>query len=101
MLPVNQGWERYIANAEKKYHELEDRVEEKLVELAEEAESMFENGGWGDDVWLSQMDWTPEAAGQSRGFHVPTQNGVTATRTRKKTAPQSKIINIEMHTTSR
>ena len=101
LLPVNQGWERYIANAEKKYHELEDRVEEKLVELAGEAESMFENGGWGDDVWLSQMDWTPEVAGKNRGFDVPTQNGVTATRTRKKTAPQSKIIKIEMHPTSR
>ena len=99
MLPVNLEWERYIANAEKKHHELKDRVKEKLVELAEEAESIFENGGWENDVWLSQMDWTPEVAGKSRGFHVPTQNGATTTKSRKKTAPQSKIVKIEMHPT--
>ena len=104
LLPVNQEWERYIANAETKYHELEDKVKEKLIELAEEAKSMFENGGWKNDVWLSQMDWTPKVAGKSRGFHVPTkkelaaQNGVTATRTRKKTIPRSKI---EMHSAPR
>ena len=103
LLPVNQEWERYLTNAETKYHELEDRVKDKLIELAEEAKGMFENGDWKSDVWLSQMDWTPKVAGKSRGFHVPTkkelaaQNGVTPTRTRKKKIPQSKNVKVEIH----
>ena len=64
---------------------------------------MLEHGGWENDVWLSQMDWPAKVAGKSRGSHVPTkkelaaQNGVMATRTRKNTIPQSKIVKVEMH----
>jgi len=98
LLPVNQEWERYIERAERKYHELENSVKNKLIQLAEEAKGMFESGDWEKDVWLSQMDWTPKVAGKSRGFHVPTkkelaaQNEVVPTRTRKKKVLQRKII---------
>ena len=107
LLPVNQEWERYLKRAEAKYHELEDKVKNKLIQLAEEAKGMFENGGWEKDVWLSQMDWTPKVAGKSRGFHVPTkkelaaQNGVTPTRTRKKVVPKGKVIKVEIHSSPR
>jgi DNA polymerase gamma 1 len=78
LLPVNQEWERYLQCAEEKYHELEDKVKLKLIQLAEEAKGMFEDGSWEKDVWLSQMDWTPKVAGKSRGFHVPTKKELAA-----------------------
>lgn len=105
-LPVNQEWERYIEHAERTYHELEDKVKSKLIQLAEEAKDMFEKGGWKEDVWLSQMDWTPKVAGKSRGFHVPTkkelaaQNGATPTKTRRK-APQRKVVKDEIRSMPR
>jgi DNA polymerase gamma 1 len=107
LLPVNQEWERYIKRAESTYHELEDKVKNQLIQLAEEAKDMFENGGWKEDVWLSQMDWTPKVAGKSRGFHVPTkkelaaQNKVTPTRTRKKKVLQVKIVKTEVDSVPR
>ena len=107
LLPVNQEWEQYLDSAERKYHELEDKVKSKLIEMAEEAKGMFEGGDWKKDVWLSQMDWTPKVAGKSRGFHVPTkkelaaQNGVEPTNTRKKKAPQPQLLKVENCSTPR
>jgi DNA polymerase gamma 1 len=72
-LPVNQEWERYIERAEAKYREIEGTVKRKLGELAEEARTLMDSGGWRGDVFLEQMDWTPKVAGKSRGFWVPTK----------------------------
>ncbi|PSR73484.1 hypothetical protein PHLCEN_2v10776 [Hermanssonia centrifuga] len=70
-LTVNQEWERYIENAERTYRELEDKVRIRLVDLAYEAKAMVENEKWKEDVWLSQLDWTPKIAGKSRGILPP------------------------------
>jgi DNA polymerase gamma 1 len=70
-LPVNEAWEEYLESAEGKYKELEARVKTKLKDLAEEARLMMEDGRWKDDVWLSQLDWTPKVAGKSRGVIPP------------------------------
>lgn len=67
LLTVNETWEQYLANAERTYKELEDKVRIRLVSLAQEAKELMESGAWKDDVWLSQLDWTPKKAGQSRG----------------------------------
>ncbi|KAI0092465.1 gamma DNA-directed DNA polymerase [Irpex rosettiformis] len=67
-LTVNEEWERYIENAERTYNELNDKVKLRLVELAYRAKDMATDESWRDDVWLSQLDWTPKVAGKSRGI---------------------------------
>lgn len=107
LLPVNQEWERYINRAEEKYHELEDKVKNELIKLAEEAKGMFESGEWKNDVWLSQMDWTPKVAGKSRGFHVPTkkelaaQSRATSTKPKKKIPPKNVAVEAEIRSVPR
>jgi len=66
-LPVNEAWEEYLGEAERVYKELEARVKTRLKDLAEEARQAMETGEWRNDVWLSQLDWTPKVAGKSRG----------------------------------
>ena len=70
-LTVNEEWEKYIANAERTYRELEDKVRNRLIDLAHEAKDLMEGDRWKEDVWLSQLDWTPKVAGKSRGVFPP------------------------------
>ena len=72
LLTVNEEWEAYLANAERVYRDMEDKVKKRLIELAEQAKIMMADGKWKEDVWLSQLDWTPKVAGKSRGI-VPSE----------------------------
>ena len=69
-LTVNHSWRDYLENSERVYSELNERVKQRLLELAEEARPMMEDESWKNDVWLSQLDWTPKVAGKSRGIGV-------------------------------
>ena len=68
-LTVNETWEEYLHNAERTYHELEDKVKKHLVDLAGQAMDMMQDGSWNDNPWLSQLDWTPKVAKKSRGVY--------------------------------
>lgn len=70
-LTVNEEWDKYIASAEKTYKELDEKIKTRLVDLAHEAKSQLEGEKWRDDVWLSQLDWTPKVASKSRGVLIP------------------------------
>lgn len=70
-LPVNQEWERYIETAEGVYMKMERKVRDGLADLAREALDTDKSGAWRNDVWLSQLDWTPKVAGKSRGIFPP------------------------------
>lgn len=71
-LTVNQEWESYLQRAEAVYREMEYGVKAKLKELAEDARMLMGNNErWKDDVWLSQLDWTPKVAGKTRGIFPP------------------------------
>lgn len=73
-LTVDEGWNEYLERAEKVYRDLEEGVKNKLKDLAEKARRMAGGGEkWKDDVWLSQLDWTPKVAGKSRGIYPPEQ----------------------------
>ncbi|KAG7088397.1 hypothetical protein E1B28_012395 [Marasmius oreades] len=83
-LPVNEEWGMYLERAEGVWRALEKRVRDGLEKLARSAMETFpvmpEEIGrqapkWKDDVWLSQLDWTPKIAGQSRGV-VPQEGNV-------------------------
>ncbi|TIC07411.1 hypothetical protein E3Q15_04217 [Wallemia mellicola] len=65
-LPIDQSWKEYIKSAEGKYKELTDNVHDNLGELAEMAKTKLDDGSWKDDVWLSQLDWTPKRARRAR-----------------------------------
>ncbi|KAH9487178.1 DNA polymerase gamma, mitochondrial [Psilocybe cubensis] len=73
-LPVDENWETYLKNAEGICKDMEDKVQNKLKALAEEAKSLMDRGEeetWKNDPWLSQLDWTPKVAGKSRGIYPP------------------------------
>lgn len=73
-LPVDEEWETYLQQAEGVYRELEEGVKIKLKKLAEDARLLMDKEElWKDDVWLSQLDWTPKVAGKSRGICPPTE----------------------------
>ena len=69
-LTVNEGWEKYLEDAERTSRSLEEGVKKRLENLAIEARNMMENEKWIDDVWLRQLDWTPKVAGKSRGIGI-------------------------------
>ncbi|KAF5369324.1 hypothetical protein D9758_002746 [Tetrapyrgos nigripes] len=74
-LPVNEEWEKYLENAESTWNAMEQKVRKSLEGLARTAFEENKVGApgeeveakWKDDVWLSQMDWSPKVAGKSRG----------------------------------
>ncbi|KAJ3747218.1 gamma DNA-directed DNA polymerase [Lentinula detonsa] len=77
-LPVNEQWEAYIERAERVWQTLEKKVRSGLENLARAAVKDYKItssesvvGPWQDDVWLSQMDWTPKVAGKTRGIYPP------------------------------
>lgn len=70
-LTVNQDWEKYLANAERTYRDLEDKVKLRLIDLAHQAKEMMESEAWKNDPWLGQLDWTPKVASKSRGIYPP------------------------------
>ncbi|CAK3862900.1 DNA polymerase gamma [Lecanosticta acicola] len=68
ILPVDQKWKSYIANAEATYHRLSSGVTERLEDLAEKAlkrrsdPEMYQN-----DPWLRQLDWTGQEVRMVKG----------------------------------
>ncbi|KAI0028063.1 DNA polymerase family A-domain-containing protein [Vararia minispora EC-137] len=82
-LTVNENWERYIESAELTYRAFEDSVKARLVELAEEAKGLMESEAWREDVWLSQLDWTPKVAGKTRGISHLELSALTSSAVRE------------------
>ncbi|KAF9077748.1 gamma DNA-directed DNA polymerase [Rhodocollybia butyracea] len=78
-LPVNEQWEAYIDRAERVWQTMEGKVRLGLENLARAAVKDYRvssldipvAGSWQDDVWLSQLDWSPKVAGKTRGIYPP------------------------------
>lgn len=59
ILPVNETWDAYIANAEATYRGLSQAVQERLFSLAEKALEVKDDAEkWSNDPWLKQLDWS-------------------------------------------
>ncbi|KAJ0116370.1 hypothetical protein J7T55_007350 [Diaporthe amygdali] len=59
ILPVDDSWNSYIANAEATYQKLSVGVQERLISLAEKAlEVKDDEEKWSNDPWLKQLDWS-------------------------------------------
>jgi DNA polymerase gamma 1 len=59
ILPVDESWKSYIANAEDTYQKLSLGVKQRLESLAEKAlEVKDDEAKWSNDPWLKQLDWS-------------------------------------------
>ncbi|KAK4115119.1 hypothetical protein N656DRAFT_776196 [Canariomyces notabilis] len=68
ILPVNQSWDSYLANAEATYHKLSDAVQERLVLLTEKAlEIKDDSAKWSTDPWMKQLDWSGQEIKMVKG----------------------------------
>lgn len=68
ILPVNETWDAYIANAEATFHKLQDDVRERLVNLTERALEVKEQPDvYTNDPWLSQLDWSGQEIKMVKG----------------------------------
>lgn len=60
-LPITHEWTDYITRSEAQYQESFHKIEEKLLQLCEEAAELrkyTDTRPWENDPWLSQLDWT-------------------------------------------
>lgn len=68
ILPVNESWDAYIANAEATYNKLSWDVQERLVLLTDKALEMKDDTeAWSNDPWLKQLDWSGQEVKMTKG----------------------------------
>lgn len=68
ILPVNDTWDSYIANAEATYQKLSASVYERLVALAEKALEIKDHPEiWQNDPWMMQLDWSGQEIRMVKG----------------------------------
>ncbi|EHK45731.1 uncharacterized protein TrAtP1_012779 [Trichoderma atroviride] len=68
ILPVNDTWDSYIANAEATYQKLSASVHERLVALAEKALEIKDYPEiWQNDPWMNQLDWSGQEIRMVKG----------------------------------
>ncbi|KAF7562683.1 hypothetical protein G7046_g1453 [Stylonectria norvegica] len=68
ILPVNNSWDAYIANAEATYQTLSEAVRERLVGLAEKALDIKDDPEkWENDPWMQQLDWSGQEIKMVKG----------------------------------
>ncbi|KAI9760888.1 MAG: DNA-directed DNA polymerase gamma mip1 [Chaenotheca gracillima] len=68
ILPVNESWGSYIANAEATYHRLVDAIQERLIKLTEKALDMKDDPSkYENDPWLNQLDWSGQEVRMVKG----------------------------------
>jgi DNA polymerase gamma 1 len=68
ILPVNETWNEYTANAEATFRTLQDAVRERLVDLADKAlEVKDQPEVYMADPWLSQLDWSGQEVRMVKG----------------------------------
>lgn len=59
ILPTNEKWFEYLNNAESLYLKNRKRIDDRLIELAENAVKLKDTPEvYENDEWLSQLDWT-------------------------------------------
>ena len=68
ILPVNETWDAYTANAEATFHKLQDAVRERLVDLTEKALKVKDQPDvYLNDPWLRQLDWSGQEVRMTKG----------------------------------
>jgi hypothetical protein len=60
VLPTDVRWARYLRQAQRAFDHLHHGLDELLVGLADDILSLVETGGWANDPWYRNMDWSFE-----------------------------------------
>ncbi|XP_009428074.3 DNA polymerase subunit gamma-1 isoform X2 [Pan troglodytes] len=69
-LPVNQNWERYLAEAQGTYEELQREMKKSLMDLANDACQLLSGERYKDDPWLWDLEWDLQEFKQKKARKV-------------------------------
>jgi DNA polymerase gamma 1 len=68
ILPINETWNAYLANAEATYHQLTGNIEQRLVDLAKRTiEYKDDPTKYENDPWMQQLDWSGQEIKMVKG----------------------------------
>lgn len=78
-LPVNQNWERYLAEAQSTYEELQREMKKSLMDLANDACQLLSGERYKEDPWLWDLEWDLQEFKQKKAKKVK-KEPVTASK---------------------
>ncbi|PCH35000.1 DNA/RNA polymerase [Wolfiporia cocos MD-104 SS10] len=99
-LTVNEQWEQYPEYAKCTSDKMYGQVTQRLADLAEQAREMMHSEEWKNDVWLSQLDWTPRQVTKTKGGNSDSKDAVVPnwykelTKTKKDLPPGTVDISL-------
>ena len=68
ILPVDESWNAYLANADATYHRLTGDIEQRLSDLAKKTlESKDDPSKYENDPWMQQIDWSGQEIKMVKG----------------------------------
>ncbi|XP_006867231.1 PREDICTED: DNA polymerase subunit gamma-1 [Chrysochloris asiatica] len=79
-LPVNQNWERYLAEAHNTYEELQREMKKSLMDLANDACQLLRGERYKEDPWLWDLEWDLQEFKQKKSKKVKTKEPAAASK---------------------
>eukprot|EP00069_Balaena_mysticetus_P001737 bmy_15707T0 len=79
-LPVNQNWERYLAEAQSTYEELQWEMKKSLMDLANDACQLLSGERYKEDPWLWDLEWDLQEFKQKKAKKVKRKEPATASK---------------------
>ncbi|XP_058592589.1 DNA polymerase subunit gamma-1 isoform X1 [Neofelis nebulosa] len=79
-LPVNQNWERYLAEAQSTYEELQREMKKSLMDLADDACQLLSGDRYKEDPWLWDLEWGLQEFKQKKVKQVKRKEPVAASQ---------------------
>ncbi|XP_057576206.1 DNA polymerase subunit gamma-1 isoform X4 [Hippopotamus amphibius kiboko] len=77
-LPVNQNWERYLAEAQSTYEELQREMKKSLMDLANNACQLLSGERYKEDPWLWDLEWDVQEFKQKKAKKVKRKEPLAA-----------------------
>nr|XP_015107682.1 DNA polymerase subunit gamma-1 [Vicugna pacos] len=79
-LPVNQNWERYLAEAQSTYEELQREMKKSLMDLANDACQLLSGERYKEDPWLWDLEWDLQEFKQKKAKKVKRKEPAAASK---------------------
>ncbi|XP_004370680.1 DNA polymerase subunit gamma-1 [Trichechus manatus latirostris] len=79
-LPVNQNWERYLAEAHSTYEELQREMKNSLMDLANDACQLLSGDRYKEDPWLWDLEWDLQEFKQKKAKKVKKKEPATTSK---------------------
>ncbi|XP_055412795.1 DNA polymerase subunit gamma-1 isoform X1 [Bubalus kerabau] len=79
-LPVNQNWERYLAEAQGTYEELQREMKKSLMDLANDACQLLSGERYKEDPWLWDLEWDVQEFKQKKAKKGKRREPATASK---------------------